>query len=239
MGLPAPALSSVQTMTGDLDPIVYAGNLMLVGRRTHVVGDLWVLTDPDVLNNAGLRSGENAQFVVALIDQLRDGGPVVFDETSHGYQQSTSLLGLLFRFPLVLATLQIALCIVLVIWAALVRFGPRRAAPPPIAPGKEFLIRNTATLLQFGGHHGEALRRYLTATVQHVRHALNAPHGLSHAALIEWLERIRVVRAGTINLHDLERAVNSEKLSPQRVLELAAQVHRWRSEMMHESRNRS
>ena len=54
---------------------------------------------------------------------------------------AAALLGVrtLFRFPLV-------------VWAAMVRFGPRREAPPPIAPGEDFLIRNTAALLHHGGH---------------------------------------------------------------------------------------
>jgi hypothetical protein len=191
-----------------------------------------------VLNNAGLRRPENARFVVELIDKLREGGPVIVDETIHGYQQSTSLFRLLFKFPLILATLQMMLCVLVAMWAALVRFGPRRAPRPPLAPGKEFLIRNTATLLQFGGHHAEALQRYLAATVQQVRTALNAPVGLSHTALVEWLERIRVVRAGTVALPALEEAVQRRGLTPSAVLELAATIHRWRMEMINERGNR-
>jgi len=226
-------------VASELSPVVFDRERTLVGRRELADGEIWVLADPDVLNNAGLRNPENARFIVSLIDHLRDGGPVIIDETVHGYQQSTSLFRLLFRFPLVLATTQMMLCVLIAMWAALVRFGPRRAARPPLAPGKEFLIRNTATLLQFGGHHAEALQRYLGATVQQVRYALNAPPGLSHAELVQWLERIRVVRAGTVALPALEEAVQRPDLSPSRVLELAATIHRWRMEMMNERGNRT
>jgi hypothetical protein len=240
-GLGVPALANAQTIGSEtsLEALVEDGRGMLVGTRDLVDGQVWVLADPDVLNNAGLGRADNARFIVSLIDRLREGGPVIVDETIHGYQQSTSLARLLFKFPLVLATTQMMLCVLVAMWAALVRFGPRRAPRPPLAPGKEYLIRNTATLLQFGGHHAEALQRYFAATVQQVRHALNAPPGLSHTALVEWLERIRVVRAGTVALPGLEAAVQRRDTPPQGVLELANTIHRWRMEMMNERGNRT
>jgi hypothetical protein len=202
--------------------------LLGLGDRDSTV---YVLSDPDVLNNAGLRHPENARFAVQLIDALRDGGPVVIDETMHGYAQAPSLVRTLFQFPLVLATLQVLVCAVLVVWAAMVRFGPRREAPPPIAPGKDFLIRNTAALLHYGGHHAHALRRYLALAVSQVQHALHAP-ALPPGALTAWLERVRTVRGVRISLAELEQAVASAD-SPARVLELADRVFRWRLEMTH------
>ncbi|HMG57586.1 MAG TPA: DUF4350 domain-containing protein, partial [Kofleriaceae bacterium] len=57
----------------------------LLGKLESDDTELYVLSDPDVLNNAGLRHAENARLAVQLIDGLRDGGPVVIDETMHGY----------------------------------------------------------------------------------------------------------------------------------------------------------
>lgn len=221
-----------------LSEIIADGNGdRLLGRVEHTDNELYVLSDPDALNNFGLRRPENARFVFQLIDGLRDGGPVVIDETMHGYAQTPSLVRALFRFPLVLATLQVLVCAVLVVWAAMVRFGPRQDAPPPIAPGKDFLIRNTAALLHYGGHHGHALRRYLALTVAAVRHALHAP-ALAPGAMTAWLERVRAARGGKISLAELERAIDTAD-SPQRVVELADQVFRWRTEMTHGSDDRS
>jgi len=210
---------------------------MLVGRTDHDDGELSVLADPDVLNNFGLRRPENARFTIGLIDELRAGGPVVIDETMHGYAQSPSLLRTLFQFPLVLATLQVLVCAALAVWAAMVRFGPRRAAPPPIAPGKDFLIRNTAALLHYGGHHSHALKRYLQLTTQAVRHALHAP-SLAPGAMTAWLERVRAVRGGEISLVRLEQAVEFAD-TPARVVEVADQVFRWRMEMTDGTDSRS
>lgn len=213
------------------------GNVLLGSTTTEDDGELYVLADPDVLNNFGLHTADNARFAVELIDRLRRGGPVVLDETMHGYAQQPSLLRTLLRFPLVLATMQVLVCALLVVWAAMVRFGPRREAPPPIAPGKDFLVRNTAALLHYGGHHAHALRRYLQLTVAAVRHALHAP-SLAPAAMTVWLEKVRRVRGGQISLVELERAVETAD-TPARVVEVADQVFRWRTEMIDGADSRS
>jgi hypothetical protein len=225
--------------TDALTAVVAArGGHLLVGRfERDDEGSVHVLADPDVLNNVGLRAPDNARFAIDLIDELRDGGPVVIDETLHGYAQQSSLVRALLQFPLVLATLQVLICGVLVVWAAMVRFGPRREAPPPIAPGKDFLIRNTAALLHYGGHHAHALKRYLQLTVAAVRHALHAP-SLAPAAMTAWLERVRMTRGGAISLVELERAVETAD-TPARTVEVADQVFRWRMEMTHGADGRS
>jgi hypothetical protein len=235
--LPSPVLVRPQTIraSGDVEADVADGDDVLLASTVIDGTNVSILADPEVLDNAGLRHPENAQFAIALIDRLRDDGPVVFDETSHGYVRSPSLLRVLFRFPLVLATLQVLICALLAVWAAMVRFGPARAAPPPLAPGKDFLIRNTAALLRFGGHNADALRRYLAGTIHSVRHALHAPDGMSREALVAWLERIRLRRGGTISLPELEHAVEAAPATPQRVVELADLIYRWRMEMTHGS----
>ncbi len=200
-------------------------------------GNVYVLADPDVMNNHGLRKAENALFSVNLIEQLRSGGPVIVDEVVHGYAQQPSLLRTLFRFPLVLATLQVLICALLAIWAAMVRFGPRKAAAPPIAPGKDFLIQNTAALLHYGGHHADALRRYLLQSIAAVRHALHAP-ALAANQTTAWLERVRLTRGGTISLVELERDAHTAD-TPQRTVEVADRVYRWRMEMINGSQHRS
>jgi hypothetical protein len=238
---PQPLLHTPQTLTSsnDLEPVIYDRDRVLLGRIKIGEAELWVLTDPDAFNNAGLHHAENARFMVDLIDQLRHDGPVVFDETVHGHARKPGLLRVLFSFPLILATLQVLFIALIAIWAAMVRFGPRRSTPPPLAPGKDYLIRNTAALLRFGGHHAASLRRYLANNIQTVRNLLHAPESLSPAELVAWLERVRLLRGGKISLPDLEAAVAGAASSPHRVVELADTVHRWRLEMTYGTRDRS
>ncbi|MFT3696169.1 MAG: DUF4350 domain-containing protein [Kofleriaceae bacterium] len=241
-GFPLPKIKiEAQGIQNELvEPVIHDGARSVLARlESSGAHTIWVLADPDIINNAGLRQKENAQLAIALIDKLRDGGPVVFDETIHGHQQTPSLLHVLFEFPLVIATMQVLICALLVLWAAMVRFGPKRAPPPPLAPGKDFLIKNTAALLRFGGHDAEALQRYLAANVVIVKQQLHAPDSLGPSALVQWLERIRVQRAGkAIPLPALQEAVAMTR-DPQRVLEVADQVYRWRMEMIHGSKHRT
>ena len=201
--------------------------------------DIYVLTDPDVINNAGLSRGDNARFAVKLIDHLRDGGPVVFDETLHGYAEEPSLWKALFRFPLALVTLHVTLLVVVVVWAGLGRFGPARSAPPALAAGKEYLVRNTAALLRVAGHHGHALERYFAAAVDTVRRELHAPRDLSAADLPAWLERVRAARGATIPFPELRDQVAEavRTRNARAVLAAADRVHRWRVEMTHGPRH--
>lgn len=223
-------------------PVVASSRSSLVSRLEATPGkQLWILSDPDVLNNYGLRDPENSRFMIELVEDLRGNGPVVLDETMHGNAQTPSLVRTLFRFPLVLATLQVLICAVLALWAAAVRFGPKKASPPPIAPGKDFLIRNTAALLRYGGHHVHAIERYLAVAIRDVRHALHAPDARSTEQSTQWLERVRAQRHCDISLPDLQDAViRAKDDKPEQLVELADRIYRWRQEMTrHGSGNRT
>lgn len=193
-----------------------------------------LITDPDLVNNHGLDEPGNAAAVVALIDRLRQGGPVVFDEVTHGYVREPGVWAVLFRYPLVLATIQ-ALVVALVLGLATRgRFGPPAKAAPPLAAGKDFLIRHTATLLRHGGHDAAMLRRYLAGAIHHVRVALHAPRDLSTEQAVAWLERIGAARKLSISLAELERevaAVEADRSNVRHAASIATRIHRWRQEM--------
>lgn len=237
--VPAPAEGPLQVITaGHVEPLVWSEQGTVLA--TTLIDDdtrVWILSDPGILDNAGLRDGANLHFTIGLLELIRRGGAVVFDETLHGFEEQPSLWKTLFKFPIVLVVLHLLVCGVLLLWAAVGRFGPARTAPPPLPSGKDFLIRNTAALLHFGGHDAPALRRYFATSVHHVRNELHAPRELEPMALRDWLERVRVDRKGTVPLPELEReiweATSAQKAQPKRIVDLAARIHRWRTEMTH------
>lgn len=236
---PAPDLLEPQVIVSDeLEAIVWSDQGVLIG-RTWVMGtQVWIVSDPDLLNNHGLRRGDNAVLAIALIEELRRGsGAVVLDETMHGFTAEDSLWAALFEFPLALASLQILLTVGVLLWAATGRFGAPLPPAPVIEPGKAFLIDNTAALMRFGRHDGHALRRYMQTSVQDVAAALHAPHDLGPANLRAWLQRLADARGVRLSLAALEREVEESAArkadSARHVVTTAHRIYRWRQEMIH------
>ena len=189
----APVFSEpVQLMKSSrLRPIVGNDSGMLVGEVRGGQRRLWILSDPDVMQNHGIADPANAVFAVALIDALRgDDGNVVFDEVVHGFEEkASSPLRLLFEFPFVLATIQGAIAVALLLWATMRRFGAPMSPPVALQAGKRSLIETTANLLDFPRHRPILVQRYVHAIVNDVARQLHAPAGLSDGGLIEWLRR--------------------------------------------------
>jgi hypothetical protein len=187
---PAIAEGGVQLMkSARLRPVVATDSGMLVGELRSGGRTLWILSDPDVMQNHGIADPDNAVFAVGLINALRGpAGNVVFDEVVHGFEETASSpFRLLFEFPFVLATIQGLIAIALLLWATMRRFGAPVALPPPLPSGKRSLIEATANLLDIARHRPIIVRRYVHAIVQDVAQQLHAPGGLSGTAQIEWL----------------------------------------------------
>jgi hypothetical protein len=193
--LPAPSLAAPQLLeTGALRPLLWCDEGILVGELQLDEQVALVVSDPDLLATHGLGRGDNAVVAIRLLEWLgagEDGRPVVIDETLHGLEIQPSITRELFRFPLLLATLQALLAAALAGWAAMVRFGRPHAAPRPLSPGTAFLVESTAGLLQHGGHAGHALSAYWKDAREEVLRRLHgraAPPADPEAALMRLLE---------------------------------------------------
>jgi hypothetical protein len=236
----APSLEApIDLMHGDrLRPIIAGKDGMLLGELNNRNRKIWVLSDPDVIANHGLARAGNAALAVAIIKQLRSGsGSVVFDETIHGFVTvPANPLRLLFQFPFVMATLQGALALALLLWATLGRFGAPQPAPPPLSAGRAGLLANIAKLVEFTGHHEVMIRRYVLETVRDVARQLHAPAGLSTAALIGWLQRVGAARSVDIDcgalIREAEALGEGRRRNPAPLVRLAREIHRWRGEII-------
>ncbi len=187
----------INLMHGDrLRPLIGSKDGMLLGELVNRTRKIWVLSDPDVMANHALALPGNAALAVAIIKRMRAGaGNVVFDETVHGFVSAPANPALLlFRFPFVMATIQAAIAIGLLLWATLGRFGAPQPAPPPLSAGRLGLLQNIAKLVEFTGHQEMMIRRYVVDTVRDVAAQLHAPRGLSTAALTGWLQPVGAAR---------------------------------------------
>jgi len=232
-------VSPVQLVRGPgLRPIIGSERGMLVGEISDRNRRIWVLADPDVISNHGLARDGNAALAVAIIKRLRArNGSVVFDETVHGYAtKPASPFLLLFRFPFVIATVQGLIAVALLLWATMARFGAAEQAPPPLQAGRSGLLQNMARLIEFTGHQGPMITRYIQETVRDVARQLHAPRGLAGEALVAWLERVGASRgvsvdcAAVVQRADALGGGRRRDLSP--LIRLARDIHRWKGEIL-------
>ena len=258
----APTLQApIQLMSGSgLRPLIGGKDGMLLGEVSRGNGEflllsdplkplqrgavvthkraIWVLSDPDIMSNHGFAVAGNAALAVAMIKHLLAGsGRVVFDETLHGFtSEPAGPLLLLFRFPFIVATIQGALAIALLLWATLGRFGAPQPAPPPISAGRLGLLQNIAKLVEFTGHHEVMVRRYVFETVRDVARQLHAPRGLSTAALVAWLQRVGAARGISTDcgalISETETLADGRRRSAASLVRLARDIHRWRGEIV-------
>jgi hypothetical protein len=218
-------------------PIVAGAAGMLVGELNRNRA-IWVLADPDVIANHGIGQPENTALALAIINRLRGrNGTVVFDETIHGYQaQPANPLALLVQFPFVVATVQVAAALALLMWATMARFGAPQSAPPPLSAGRQGLLQNVAQLITFAGHQQVMVRRYVQETVRETARQLHAPRGLSGGPLSAWLTRIGEARGVSVDcaaiIGEVESLTDRRRgdLSP--LVRIARDIHRWRREIV-------
>ena len=191
-----------------IQPIISCDQGVLLGvvEVPGARGTVYLLTDPDLIATHGLRRGDNALAAVRIIEAIRrSGGPVVFEETIHGHTAYPSVWRELFRFPLVLVTLQLALSALVLLWLAMVRFGAPLPAVGRLAAGKRFLIDHMAAVQRLNGHTPDAVRRYYHRTVRLVAQRLNIPPAVEGDALDARIARSESIRRPTVALTDVRQ----------------------------------
>lgn len=232
-------LAQPQLMTGDgLTPIIDSNLGVLVGEADDSYGRLWVLSDPDLISNQGLKQGDNAMIAVGMVQELLPaGGSVIVDEVIHGFRRDPNLWRALFEFPIIIITINALAAVAVLLWSATGRFGSPTPLEPPLKAGKTTLIGNAAGLLLFGGHSAEILGRYLAVTFADVARRVHAPAQLTGEALDQWLERIgkaRHVRSAPAQLRrEAELATALGRAEGRGLLHTARDLYRWKREMLH------
>ena len=235
------SLAQPQLMTADgLTPIIDSNLGVLLGEADNSYGRLWVLSDPDLISNEGLKRGDNAVIAVGMVQELLPkGGSIIVDEVIHGFRHDPSVWRALFEFPIIIITVNALAAVAVLLWSATGRFGSPLPIEPPLKAGRTTLIGNAAALLQFGGHTTEILGRYLAATFADVARRVHAPAQYAGAALDQWLERIgaaRRVRSAPAQLRrEAELATAAGRADDRRLLHVARDLHRWKREMLHGS----
>jgi hypothetical protein len=147
----------------------------ILGMVRHGGQPIYILSEPDLMNNQGLAGADTARAAVAIIARLRRGeGPVRFDVTLNGMGRDPGLLHAVFEPPLLGATTCALLAALLIGLHAASRFGSPQRAGRIFARGKTVLAVNTAELLRIMGREGAMAGRYVQAARELVLMRLGA-----------------------------------------------------------------
>jgi hypothetical protein len=229
-GLPVGPVKQFQTMSSRaLRALVTddAGEMVLGVAQG---GNVYVLSDPDLLNTQGVSDRRTARIAASILLALKTNNqPTAFDvsETEAGGQKN--LLRLAVEPPFLAATLCLLVVAALIGLQAWFRFGPPQRAPRAVALGKTALVETGAGMVRLAKREPRMARRYVLLCRQRAAAALGAAHlegDELDAFLDRWAERV--------GAQERISALAAEALQVKDVLGLtglAQRARRWRAEV--------
>lgn len=233
--LPLGSIDRLQTISGaGWQPVLVdeQGRGVLVRSIKHP--GVYLLADPDLLNNQGIANLDNARAGMAILHALRGDGGVTFDVTLNGFARGRGLGRTLLEPPWLAFTLASVATAILMGLHALGRFGPVRRRERAIALGKRALVDNSAGLVRMARREAELAPAYAALTKALIG---RRAHGASRAANEDsepWLAdlaRLRNVDPPEILTAEAERAQTRDDL-----LAIGRRLYAWRLEMTRERR---
>ncbi|WP_084396749.1 DUF4350 domain-containing protein [Henriciella aquimarina] len=216
-----------------LDPVIALPQGLLLSRLGE--REIYVLSDPDVLNNFGLARLENARTGLGILELVSrsESQPIVFDATLHGFERSNNLLKLLLDIPFLGATLVALATMALIGWAAAIRFGAPEREAPAFAPGKQALADNSAGLIAMARREARMAPGYLALTRRALSRDLGTPKTLSETELATLLDRMGEQAGLEETWTDIGSGLSTPAASRDDLRHKARALWRWRREMTH------
>ena len=229
--MPLGRLDGLQTISGPAwRPVLTDAEGRVVLAASQSRPDVFVLADPDLLNNQGLGDMDTARAGMAVLQMLSGQDGVVFDVTLAGLGQGRSLARLMLEPPWLAATLCVMAAVLLAGWQALARFGAPQEDGRAIALGAAALVDNSAGLIRMGRKEAALAPAYAAATFGLVAKAGGAVGtGLQE---IDWLARA-AERRGLTDPQTLAAEAAAVR-TPDELMAAAGKLYQWRLEMMRE-----
>lgn len=169
------------------DPIIGEIGQMVMG-FCPIAGsedDTLVLSDPDLLNNHGLRLGDNARIAATLLPQLAQDHRILIDYSQDVWiikeqgavarDRSWSDFLRFFEYPFSTIWIGGVILMLITLWRAGVRYGPIIHARTALSARKGQAINARAKLMRMTGQDGALLEDYVTARISAVSSALFGP----------------------------------------------------------------
>ena len=186
---------------------------------------IYILSEPDLMNNQGLSDPVTAQTALTIIRALRRGnGPVRMDVTLNGMTRAPSLFKSMFEPPFRGATICAFLAALLMALHALARFGAPLRQNRMLARGKRALASNTAELVRIMGREAAMAPRYVQAMRNLALARLGARGGAEQDRLLSAMEA-----AGNNEIRHGQLAADaSQAKSSGDLLAIAVRAYAWK-----------
>jgi hypothetical protein len=226
----APTLKRPQLMrSARLKPIIAAPEGILLGSIKRGRSTIYVLSDPDLLNNHGLDNGNNGQLILGIVNRLRGDGGISIDYGIYRNIGAKSMWRRLVEPPLVGITAVLFLSILLLLWHTSTRFGQPLSVPLPLERGKLALITNSAALFQTREHSYDLLEKYLDQQLNEILR--QQPHiaRLAGLARINALDHLSQTRGAHQKYSDIDAQVKARAIDP---AQLAQLIYAWKQEIL-------
>lgn len=191
----------------------------------------YVVADPDLMNNHGLRTPQGARAAVAILERLMpsEDGSILFDVSLGGVGAGRNLLRTLFEPPFLAMTLALLIAALLAGIHGAVRFGPARQAARAIPFGKAALVENSAGLVRLARREVRLGGGYADVVRDDAAREGAAPSGLQGEALDSYLDRF--TRPGEPNFSDLADQVRNAR-DRSELVAAARALFRWKKDMI-------
>ncbi len=193
----------------------------LFGRMLNSGHQFYVLSDPDILSNHGLKDDDNAIFIAQLASYFfgRQGGVIVIDALAQGFGRGPDLWPMLFELPFIIVTLQVVALTAVLLLIGWRRIGPVAPETAGMAAGSGRLIETMADLLTMPGRRRDLLQAYFEGARQDRKRGHAQPDDDSGQAL--------------------EQAITWGRAdaSDQAAVGMAQAIHEWRGEQRVGRRN--
>jgi hypothetical protein len=190
-------------------------------------GPLYVLSDPDLLSNRGMKRIEQAAAALALLDWLNSTGAssIGFDVTLNGLGHSRSPLKLAFEPPFLAMTIALAAALLLAGLHAINRFGAPQRRTRAIAFGKAALVENAAAMIRKAGRETRMGWPYAAVIRERAVARFGVPPRLADEGVDAYLDGL----AGSHRFSEL--AVEARDAEDRSALLAAARaLHAWERE---------
>lgn len=226
--------NKMQVIESDsLIPVVKVAGGSLVSRVPGT--QVYILSDPDVLNTFGIARRENARFALELIEHLKpfEGATVTVDATIHGFQHTENLLKAIFDIPYLGVTLLAFATMLMIGWGASVRTAPPQREARAIALGKQALADNSAGLIAMARRETAMAPRYLEATRRALIRKLGLPRSTDETALTTTLNALAKQNGEQPAFEDTAGLLERPAKNREDLTDKARRLWRWRKEITH------